>query len=118
MHIQQTCLILLSLLSLTASAYVVSTWKEEECFGYSECINVWDNTCHIPHNPFRSVRVIAYGGNLQAAMFYRKKTCDQGDPTGRGNYWADGGDREFLVGECVTFKHDILALGSYYALDW
>lgn len=83
------------------SGFVVDYYSEGGCTGeFLGNVNVWDSTCTNNVEPYRSVRVLALGSNLQHAHFYYNY------PFGCGlawdGYWADGQSPEFQVGLCIN----------------
>lgn len=79
-----------------SSAFVVECYRSGDCSGSSQHVNVYDNTCADWMDGFNSIKVAAYGGSHQKAFF-----CSRGGCGGScKEFWADGGDPNFKIGQC------------------
>ncbi|KAJ6137982.1 hypothetical protein N7471_004468 [Penicillium samsonianum] len=95
-----------------ALSYVITTYRNDDCYGESKSVNVWDNTCR-GTNIFatKSVRVDTYGGRHQKATFFTANGCGAA-VSARYAWWADGGDSTFVKVKCLKFDREIHAYGS------
>lgn len=94
-------------LASTASGFVITMFKKENCSGESEERNVYDNTCAPSTFDALSVRVDTFGGSNQNARFYSKPDCLAGSEMA-GPFRADQEGDPWKKGACLDMKGQVI----------
>ncbi|KAF6812480.1 hypothetical protein CMUS01_13051 [Colletotrichum musicola] len=94
-------------LAFTASGYVITMYKKENCAGDSTERNVYDNTCAPSTFDAMSVRIDTFGGSNQNARFYSKPDCLAGSEMA-GPWRADKENDPWKKGACLDVKGQVI----------